>query len=116
NDTPGSQNKDLVSLFKAFDSSYDSAYFPAMTVTGGMGKYLVFTFSTSTQNNMSYYGWYDVTLKNFVKSADTFRTYPLRWGTSHGNSLVHNKDSSWSLVLVNSAQFYRGAATGSDLS
>jgi hypothetical protein len=116
NDTPASANQDLITLFKAFDPSFDSAYFPNMTVTGGIGKYLVFSFTASGQNSMAYYGWYDVVLKRFVKSADTFRTYPIRWGTSHGNSLIHNTDSTWSVVQVNSEQCYRSQCTGNDLS
>jgi hypothetical protein len=116
NDTPGSANKDLVTLFQNLDPSFDPAYFSNLVAVGGFGRYVAFEFRSAYQNTMAYFGWYDVLLKTFVKSSDSFRAYPLRWGTSHGNTLVHNTDSSWSQVAVNRMTSFRGQSKGNDLS
>jgi hypothetical protein len=114
-DTLPSANHDVVKLFQAFDPSFDGSYFGNVVPVGGVGsKYLAYSFLTAYQGSMSYFGWYDVVAKNFVKSGDTFRTWPTRWAGSHGLLLVHNLDSSWGIGSVNDLSSYQTGQKGGD--
>ncbi len=114
NDSPASTNKDIVSQLKALDAAFDFTYFANVTAVGGFGKYIAYSFGAGNQGTMAYFCWYDTQAKTVVKYADSWRTYPMRDGVSHGNLLVHNTDSSWALASVNAASYFRGGSVGSD--
>jgi hypothetical protein len=117
NDTPASLGQDLIAKYQAAAPTFDPAYFDGIFVTGGFGGYMTFSFRTTGQDHLAYLGWYNVVTKNFVKVADTFRSYPMRWAGDHGNSLIHNTNSTWSLVLLEiMSQFRNAGDTGGNRS
>jgi hypothetical protein len=124
NDTPASLGQNIEAKILAVDPTFTTAaqnYFLYNGGTGGgpvggVGKYLLFGFTSASQNTLGYMAWYDTQSKTIVKVANTYSTSPMRWSTLHGALLVHDLHSDWSRISINYQANYRSGQTGQDKS